>query len=163
MRIFSFILLLVLHPMSWGQEASLQMVGEARLQFMFWPVYDSRLFTPGGDYRQGQRPLRFEIEYRRNVNAQDLVSRTRDEWERQQPISMTEQQWLQELARIWPDVAENDVLVLEINAQGESTFLINGSTLGAIAEPAFGERFLDIWLSPNTSRPELRLGLLGMN
>ena len=163
MRTLALLFLLMLHPATWGQAPNLQMVGEARLRFMFWPVYDSRLYSLGGDYRQGQRPLRFEIQYLRNVDAKDLVARTRDEWERQQPLSMIEQTWLQELLRLWPDVAENDVLAMVIDEQGGSTFLLNGWSLGTIGDPAFGERFLGIWLSPKTSQPELRRSLLGMN
>lgn len=46
-------------------------------------------------------------------------------------------------------------------ADGSSTFYRNGEQLGVIADPGFGRQFLDIWLSPNTSRPELRLALTG--
>ena len=36
-----------------------------------------------------------------------------------------------------------------------------GQTLGGIEDPDFGRHFLNIWLSPDTSRPELRLALIG--
>ena len=62
---------------------------------------------------------------------------------------------------MWPDVKENDVLALVLDGGNKSTFLLNGEPLGSIDEPAFGQRFLDIWLSPETSRPELRLALIG--
>jgi hypothetical protein len=145
-----------------GQD-NLQMVGEARLKFMFWPVYDSRLYSADGQFREGQRPLRLELEYLREIAAPELVAQTRVEWERLQPLSADEELWLQSLSRIWPNVSENDVLALELDAEGGSTFLFNGQRLGGIDNPAFGQRFLAIWLSPDTSRPQLRRALIGVN
>lgn len=162
-RTVLIIVVLLLCPVAWAEEDTLQMVGEARLKFLFWPIYDSRLYSLDGSFQDGQRPLRFEIQYLRDVSAPDLVVRTRDEWQRLQPVSAPEEQWLQALSRLWPDVSENDVLALALDEQGGSTFLLNGQPLGEIGDPAFGERFLSIWLSPGTSRPDLRLGLLGSN
>jgi len=50
-----------------------------------------------------------------------------------------------------------------VDEQERSTFLLSGEPLGQIVDPEFGENFLGIWLSPDTSRPELRLSLLGIN
>lgn len=145
-----------------AETGPLQMVGEARLKVMFWPVYDSRLFSPDGSYSEGRRPLRLDIQYLRDIDAKDLVSHTRKEWERLQVAETDRLQWLASLARLWPDVGEKDVLSLVLDEQGRSTFLLNGEPLGDIDDPGFGEDFLAIWLSPDTSRPELRLSLLGI-
>ena len=32
---------------SWANAAQLELVGSARLQVLFWPVYDSRLYATG--------------------------------------------------------------------------------------------------------------------
>ena len=161
-RVFFLLALWVSVSVSAG-ENSLQMVGQARLTFMFWPIYDSRLYSPDGSFREGQRPLRLEIQYLRDITASELVVQTRNEWERLQPLSADEQLWLTSLSRMWPDVSENDVLALELDEGGGSTFLLNGQRLGGIDDPAFGSRFLGIWLSPDTSRPQLRRSLIGMN
>ncbi|MGL5359930.1 MAG: chalcone isomerase family protein, partial [Shewanella sp.] len=42
-----------------------------------------------------------------------------------------------------------------------SQFFFNQQPLNLIEEPQFAEAFLAIWLSPRTSRPELRAQLLG--
>ncbi len=144
-----------------AEGGALQMVGQARLNVLFWPVYDSRLYSPDGSYSEATRPLRLEIEYLRDVAAQDLVANTRREWQRLGTGAAEQEQWLASLERLWPDVGENDVLALVVDGQDKSTFLLNGRTLGTIDDPAFGPRFLAIWLSPDTSRPELRLALLG--
>ncbi|MEE4146733.1 MAG: chalcone isomerase family protein [Halieaceae bacterium] len=143
-----------------GDDA-LQMVGQARLEVLWWPVYDSRLFTPGGAYTEGTRPLRLEIQYLRDIRREDLVENTRKEWQRLGVVGAQAQQWLDTVARLWPDVRKNDVLALALDNQDRTTFLLNGEVLGAIDDPGFGRDFLAIWLSPETSRPELRLALLG--
>jgi hypothetical protein len=144
-------------------EERLQLVGEARLTVMVWPIYESRLYTADGNYTEGQRPLRLELEYLRDIEALDLVEHTRKEWRHLQMLSGQENVWLESLSSLWPDVSENDVLALVLDEGGRSTFMLNGESLGGIDDPAFGPSFLAIWLSPATSRPELRRALIGMN
>lgn len=146
-----------------AQAEQLQLVGQARLEVLFWSIYDSRLYTADGRYSDGQRPLRLELEYLRDIEAADLVEQTRNEWQHLQLRADEKELWLQELARLWPDVREDDVLALEMSESGRSTFLLNGKPLGSIDDPQFGPSFLAIWLSPDTSRPELRRSLIGMN
>lgn len=141
--------------------AELQLVGQARLKFLFWSVYDSRLLSEDGQYREGQRPLRLEIEYLLDIQADQLVERTASEWRAQGLRHVHQRQWLQTLSAIWPDIRERDVIALQLDAQGRSTFYHNGQQLGVLEDPDFGQQFLDIWLSPNTTRPELRLALTG--
>jgi len=146
-----------------AQAEQLQLVGQARLEVLFWSIYDSRLYTADGRYSDGQRPLRLELEYLRDIEAADLVEQTRNEWQHLQLRADGKELWLQDLARLWPDVREDDVLALEMSESGRSTFLLNGKPLGSIDDPQFGPSFLAIWLSPDTSRPELRRSLIGMN
>jgi hypothetical protein len=161
-RYFLVVLAVLLCSKVGASVGTLQMVGEARLEFMIWPIYDSRLYSIDGNYQEGQLPLRLEIQYLRDVDAEDLVAHTQSEWQRQGLAHGGEQQWLETLSRLLPDVRENDVLALVIDEQGGSAFLINGEPLGQIDDPHFGQQFLGIWLSPDTSRPELRQSLLGL-
>lgn len=140
---------------------TLELVGEARLKVLFWPIYDSRLYSADGVYQRGQRPLRFEITYLRDVRAVDLVARTEQEWRNMGKAGAPYSDWLQELARIWPDISRDDVLALHIDADNRSLFTLNGEPLGGIEETAFGAQFMDIWLSPETSRPAIRAALTG--
>lgn len=142
-------------------SGSLQMVGEARLSVMFWSVYDSRLYSEDGGYRPNQRPLRLEIEYLRDISSTALVDRTGEEWDHLNLSHERKPAWLQELRGLWPDVSKNDVLTLDVDERNRSTFLLNGEPLGVIEDEAFGEHFLAIWLSPDTSRPALRKALIG--
>ena len=139
----------------------LQMVGEARLNVMFFSVYDSRLYTSDGRYEPDQRPLRLEIEYLRNIKARALVEQTGAEWDHLQVTHERRDAWLTELAALWPDVGKNDVIALELDTQNRATFYFNGEKLGMMEDAEFGEYFVAIWLSPDTSRPALREALLG--
>ncbi len=145
-----------------AQPSALQMVGEARLKFLFWSVYDSRLYTADGDYQAGERPVRLDIQYLINIDSDDLVARTASEWEAQQRRHERQDQWLQALASLWPDVSESDTISLEIQEDNRAVFYRNGELLGSLDDPDFGQYFLDIWLSPQTTRPELRAKLLGL-
>lgn len=143
------------------EAETLRKVGEARLKVMFWSVYDSRLFTSDGNYTPGTRPLRLEIEYLLDISAPNLIKRTAQEWQamgRQQPAQA---QWLEQLANLWPNVRKGDVLTLEIAENERATFYHNGKRLGTMDDADFGQQFIDIWLSPESTRPELRLALIG--
>ena len=140
---------------------TLRKVGEARLRVMFWSIYDSRLFTSDGSYREGARPLRLEIEYLRAIDAETLVKRTGHEWEAMGRQHPRQDAWLARLEDLWPDISARDVLTIRVNEDNVSTFVHNGRELGTIVDPAFGQEFLDIWLSEDSTRPELRQALLG--
>lgn len=142
-------------------EERWQLVGEARLKVLFWSVYDSSLFSEDGRYTQGQRPLRLEIQYLRDIEASDLLENTQSEWEGLPGVPSASSEWLQELALIWPDVKTNDVLAFEVDGEGSGEFFLNGESLGGVDDADFSAYFLDIWLSPDTSRPKLRQALIG--
>lgn len=161
MKMLITILLLTFGPTAIAEPTDLQKVGEAQLKVLFWPIYDSRLYTANGTYQPGEPPLRLEIEYLRDIAAKDLVERTAAEWEAQQLSHPNQLQWLETLAQIWPDVSENDVISLELGEDLNSHFYVNNTWVGSIDDPSFGQQFLDIWLSPDTTRPDIRDQLLG--
>jgi hypothetical protein len=43
-----------------------------------------------------------------------------------------------------------------------SQFFLNGASIGVIDDANLSRHFFDIWLSEETSKPQLRLQLLGM-
>lgn len=141
--------------------SGLQMVGEARLSVLFWQVYDSRLFTETGRYREGQRPLRLEIQYLMDIRSEALVEQTAEEWDHLDVEHPNRADWLQRLSSLWPDVKKGDTITLALDADNRARFYLNDELLGDMNDPAFGEHFVAIWLSPDTSRPKLREALLG--
>jgi hypothetical protein len=142
-------------------NGQLEKVGEAKLEVLFWSIYRSRLYSPDGTYEPGVRPLRLEIEYLRDIRSEDLVKRTGEEWEQLGVTDPAWEEWLATLGTLWPDVGKNDVLAVELDQDSRATFFFNERRLGSIEDPDFGQRFVDIWLSPDTSRPQMRLALTG--
>ena len=135
--------------------------GSARLKVLFWEVYESHLFTPVNTCAEQARPLYLEIEYLRDIKGEALVEQTAKEW-RQQGLEAAEQErWLEQLGALWPDVAPGDRIGLYLDSHGAANFYFNDQLLGHIADAAFGRHFVGIWLSENTTRPNLRKQLLG--
>jgi len=154
---------LLLGPLAAAEDtpATLQKVGEAKLKVLLWSVYTSRLYTAGGDYSEGIRPLRLEIEYLIDVKSDRLVDRTLQEWEAIGREHPEQANWAATLRELWPDIQAGDVLTLELAEDHSATFSRNGELLGTLEHQDFGQHFVDIWLSPDSTRPELRLALLG--
>jgi|SaaInl5LU_22_DNA_1037371.scaffolds.fasta_scaffold01685_5 hypothetical protein len=136
-------------------------VGRARLSVLFFDVYDSTLKTPSGVFSGYQEPIALEIHYLRDITAKALVKQTAKEWDALGLPAETYKSFLRPLEDLWPDVQKKDALTFIVLPDGSNTFYYNGQTLGGLDHPKFGQYFLNIWLSPNASRPELRAQLLG--
>ena len=141
---------------------SLIEVGAARLKVFFWTIYDCYLYSNDGIYRGLEPNLTLRIDYRRRIGREDLVDRTRSEWQKQGLYSEATESWLDELTDMWPDVEKGDQFLMQVTEQLASRFLFNGQEVGSISNPAFTERFLAIWLSEKSSYPEQRKQLLGI-
>jgi hypothetical protein len=57
-------------------------------------------------------------------------------------------------------VNKGDTIAFDVDAKGVSRFYFNGVWVGTINDPDFAPSFIAIWLSPDTSRPAHRDGLL---
>ncbi|MEP4486448.1 MAG: chalcone isomerase family protein [Halioglobus sp.] len=161
MRALLSVLLLVIALPIAAYDDALTKVGEAKLKVLFWDVYNSTLYSDNGRYREGQVPLRLDIQYLLDIEANALVARTAQEWDALGLEHENRDQWLSSLSALWPDVSKDDVLTIELDDNNRSTFYRNGELLGTIEDSAFGTSFIDIWLSPETTRPNLRASLIG--
>ena len=158
--LLSLVLLAIVLPAA-ANDTALVKVGEAKLKVLFWDVYTSKLYSANGRYREGQVPLRLDIQYLLDIKSDALVERTAYEWDALGLQHENRDEWLISLSALWPDVNKNDVLTIELDDDKRSTFYRNGQLLGTIEDTAFGASFIDIWLSPDTSRPNLRAALIG--
>ena len=143
--------------------ADLQVVGEARLKFLFWQVYDSTLFSNSGTYQELEPNLALKISYRRKISAEQLIRRTREEWQKMSLLSSQTEEWLLSLEAILPDVDKGDLVILKVDEELASNFYFNGSFIGRLRSPAFTQAFLNTWLSEKGSYPELQRELTGQN
>lgn len=138
------------------------LVGKARLSYLFWDVYDAQLFAPQQNFSaQGKYAL--SLRYLMDFSGPDIAERSLDEM-RGQGYRDQEQlkRWLVEMLAIFPDVQAGDELLGVRSVTGSSYFFYNGSAIGEVSDPLFADAFFGIWLAPNTSEPKLRKKLLGI-
>ncbi|MBP7546450.1 MAG: chalcone isomerase family protein [Corallincola sp.] len=152
------------NAMPWAVQ--LQPLGEGRFSRFLFDIYDARLFAASSSWPgqlQQALPVALELTYLRDIEAEDLVEATADQWQLQSQWANHPQQsqWLASLRQLWPDVRRGDRLAVLVDEEGLTHFYHNGSAIGVVSAPEFGRAFLDIWLSPQTSAPDLRAQLIG--
>lgn len=140
---------------------SMKLVGEGKLSFLFWDIYYARLYTANGEYQEQAYPLALELTYLRDFTQQQLLEETAKQWSK---LGFNDQaktnEWLKRLSQLWPDVQENQAITLYIDTQNRSFFYFNAELLGQINDAEFSRAFLAIWLSEDTSAPEVRKKLI---
>lgn len=145
-----------------SQRTEFLEVGNAKFSVMFWDIYDSRLYTTTGAYpvELTNEHIAFEVTYLRDIDKDDLITRTLEQWEH---IGLSKEKYahyIPSLESMWPDIKAGDTLRL-LMEQSNSHFYFNQTYIGSIESDEFGQQFIDIWLSPKTSQPKLRAQLLG--
>ncbi len=138
----------------------LKQVGTSSLRVMVFKVFDSALFTETGNWQDQKTSFRYELTYARTISGSVLASQTTKEWDHLGFTDDRQSAWVEYLEAIWPDVNQGDTITFDVDASGVSRFYFNGEWLGAIEDPDFAPTFIAIWLSPETSRPAHREGLL---
>lgn len=143
-------------------DLQLKKVGTTQFSVLFWDIYNSSLYTESGSYSRKTPPDRliFEIEYLKDITVDDLLERTIQQWEHLEFTEAEYGRFIVPLKTIWPNISSGDKLVLFVN-NNQSTFYFNNEKIGLIQQKEFSQIFLDIWLSPKTSQPQLRYELLG--
>ncbi len=138
-----------------------KVIGQTTFTVLFWDIYSSQLLTSSGNYpAKIDDELLFDINYLADISSEDLIKRTIEQWQHLGVPEAIYQSYLPQLKQMWPNIKDGDSLSLLVE-QGSSHFYFNERYLGVIDETEFSEIFLSIWLSENTSQPELRDELLG--
>ncbi|KEY59737.1 hypothetical protein [Serratia sp. DD3] len=145
------------------------MSGVATLNWGPFKIYDSQLRLPEGHYAGPLADQALIITYRRNIDSDDLIDATREQWQALGVLSQEPQSeaWLALLRKLWPDVQDGSQLAFVLqNKQGQFWYRPAGSTaafspLGGPLSADLSRWFLAIWLDARTSYPELRQQLLG--
>ncbi|KLV03429.1 periplasmic protein [Photobacterium aquae] len=135
-------------------------VGEAQLKWGPWVIYDSELRTPNGTYRNDGLPLALVIKYQRNIDNDDLIDATDDQWVHLGITKFKRDKWLRKLATIWPDVRKGDRLIFVYDGQ-QGTFYRDNRQIGIVKDHEMARSFVHIWLSPQTAYPDIRNQLIG--
>ena len=159
MRIVLVVVALLMGTAQASPTSSFKTVGSTTLNWMFWKIYDISLLTETGTYQQGPQPLALEITYARDIEGEQLLTSTIEEWDRQE-INW-KQDWSARLQNIYPDVTEGDQLVLRVDDDNNSFFYFNEQPVGTIEDSGFTDAFLAIWLSSNSRFQKMTRELTG--
>lgn len=139
------------------------LAGQAKMSFWGFDVYQASLWVAPGfsAATYADHAFALELSYLRSFSGADIAKRSLTEMARQAPIRGDQgQRWGDQMRALFPDVKSGDRLT-GIHRPGlGARFLLNGQLRGEIADPEFARLFFGIWLSPQTSEPNLRLALL---
>ncbi|MEO0437657.1 MAG: chalcone isomerase family protein [Pseudomonadota bacterium] len=140
----------------------MELVGKARMQVLFWDVYDAQLYAPGGIWNDGD-PFALSLTYLRSLQGVKIAERSIAEI-RKQGFSdeRTLARWYENLIAIIPDVANSDEIIGVADDNAHTQFYLDGRFIGEIREPAFTRAFFAIWLGAKSSEPRFRDRLLGV-
>lgn len=148
-----------------AQQAGLRPAGAGLMRVWGLSVYRARLWV-APDFEPLRWPaaaLLLELEYLRHFSGSAIAERSLQEMRRQARLDEAQAaRWQRALAALLPDVAPGDRLLGWHRPQQGALFLRgSGERLGEIADAAFARLFFGIWLSDQSSAPELRQALLG--
>ncbi len=136
-------------------------VGQGRLTYLFWDVYDATLYAPQGSWENG-KPFALELAYLIDLKGKKIADRSAKEIRKQgfsDEVKLAT--WHAQMQKIFPDVGEGVSLTGVYTKTGETVFFRNNVEIGRINDPEFSEAFFGIWLNEKTSTPKLRRKLLG--
>jgi hypothetical protein len=144
-----------------------KLVGKGRFKFAFWSIYDASLYSQTGRFEPKKfgaidQPIRLKLTYLRDIDKDELVDNTLDQWLQQGFSNKDIIGYKQTLLTTFPDVKENDHLAIEVSSQG-SQFYYNDKKIEQAFSTEFGLIFSGIWLADNTTEPGLRNKLIGNN
>jgi Chalcone isomerase-like len=144
-------------------SAPLYLRGQGVFKFWGLEVYRARLWTTSQFLADDPfvAPLALELEYLRPFTGRAIAKRSIEEMRRVGRFSEEQaQRWTQRMTQLFPDVGPGHTLRGLHQPGTGAVFEHNGRQLGEVADTEFSRLFFGIWLSPNTSGPELRKALI---
>lgn len=135
-------------------------VGQGRMTYMFWDVYDAALYAPQGSWST-DNPYALKLSYLRNLDGKKIADRSAEEIRKQgfsDEVKLAT--WHAQMRKIFPDVTVGSSLTGVYTKNGDTVFYQNGTKIGAVKDPEFSAAFFGIWLNEKTSAPDLREQLL---
>lgn len=136
-------------------------VGEGRLSYLVWDVYDAALYAPQGQWNNG-RPYALKLSYLMDLKGDKIADRSAEEMRKQKLANEVElATWHTQMTKIFPNVSAGTTITGVYTQNGNTVFYKNGSEIGRIQDQAFSKAFFGIWLNKQTSSPDLRQKLLG--
>ncbi|MCO5125290.1 MAG: chalcone isomerase family protein [Rhizobacter sp.] len=138
--------------------------GQATMRYLGFEIYEARLWT-APDFsptHYASHAFALELRYALRLDGAAIAERSLAEMRRVGSFDDARAKgWREMLGRALPDVEPGDRLT-GVRAEGGTTrFYRNGQPTAVVEDAEFARLFFGIWLSPRTSEPALRRGLIG--
>jgi hypothetical protein len=140
-----------------------RLVGQQRFTYWGFDVYDASLWASAPFVAEdwAKQVLVLELRYLRDFKGADIAQRSMDEMQGQRPLSNTQQSsWSTTLQSLIPNVRAGERITGIYSPDKGMQLLHQDRVLGELRDPEFAQRFLGIWLAPETSQRKLRQQLL---
>jgi hypothetical protein len=139
------------------QIAQAEVVGEGRLVYWGFKLYDAQLFAS----KESQGGYALDLQYLRQFEAQDLYKQTLEEMEKMGVSKEKQALWNPQLSKAFKTVKKGDSITAIKKSRDLTQLFHNGQLISEIRGEELSKAFFGIWLHPRTSVPKLRQSLLG--
>ena len=140
-----------------------RLVGQQRFTYWGFDVYDASLWASATFVAEdwATQLLVLELRYLRDFKGADIAQRSIDEMQGQRALSATQQSnWSATLQALIPNVRAGERITGIYTPDKGMQLLHQDRVLGELRDPELAQRFLGIWLAPETSQRKLRQQLL---
>ena len=142
------------------------LIGKGKYTYWGFDVYVASLWASDSnvDAEQWQtQRIALELNYLRDFKGIDIAKSSIDEIHAQSPLPKSKATlWLKTLEDIFPNTNKGQTLVGIYIPNVGAQFLYETALIGEIKDLELAKRFFDIWLSQQTSAPQLRKRLLAL-
>jgi len=160
-NIFVILLIATLPIFSYATVDDQKLVGQGKLNYYFWHIYDASLYSANGEF-SFDKPFALKLDYKRKLYGDKIADRSAEEIKQ---LGFDDDSklaaWRAQMKDIFPDVDDGTSITGYYTPDKPTVFYKNNKKAGVIQDPEFGEWFFGIWLDKNTSEPKLRKALLG--
>ncbi len=140
-----------------------KLMGQQRFTYWGFAVYDASLWAnaPFASLDWAQHPLVLELRYLRDFKGTDIAQRSMDEMQGQRALTPAQtQSWSNQLRQLIPNVRDGERLTGVYTPQKSLQLYHQDQLVGEIRDGELAQRFMGIWLAPETSQRQLRQQLL---
>jgi hypothetical protein len=140
-----------------------RLMGQQRFTFWGFSVYDASLWAnatfSASDW--DKQALVLDLRYLRDFKGSDIAQRSMDEMQGQRALTPAQtQSWSTLLSQLMPNVRAGERLTGVYVPQKGLQLLHQEQLIGEMRDTELAQRFMGIWLAPETSQRQLRQQLL---
>ena len=136
--------------------------GAGKYAVLFITAYDAEVWTDASQWSMNA-PFALTLRYHIGFSSDYLLNRTLREMKHVDPAlnDAGVERYRKAMAFFAPASSGDEMTMLYQPGQPVK-FFKNGAPTGEVSEPGFAQDFFGVWLSPNTSEPDLRKSLLNL-